>query len=211
MTDVLEAVSSATAQSQALLDRTAHVAKQTLDRRRQAQRNSVIARRSQLRVSNARMSQALAGIKALTVFRESTQAQELLSLRGSIVLFARNAAFADSSLYLTADRLCLEDVHYGIQWGHNESIVGRSGEDPFLTARLYFGSTDYLLNSRKLKPILRDNDLDLSPQEADEDWDDYLYRKRIVDDAFDTDIMFQILVDCSNPEKFERYILPALG
>ncbi len=211
MTEILEATREATTQSNALLEQVALAARRTQESRREAQLAGVVRRRAKLRVYSARMNQALAGIRALTAFRKSAQAQELFSLRESIVLFDKKVAFADSSLHLTADYLCFVDIHYGIQWGHNESIVGRSGEDQFLSTRLRFGTIDdQLISSRKLERFLGRHPLDLFPQHVDEDWDDYLSRQREVDDAFATDVMFQILVDCGDPAKFENYILSAL-
>ena len=209
MTDILEAVANATNHSQALLDEAAALAEDRKKRNKMAQAQSRAQRRIQLRRKEKRLSKALAGITALLHFGKMPQMQELLRLRYAIKLHVTEDSFVDGAVYLTQDSVSIEIIEYGIAYGNCGSILGRASEDTDSSIRISLRTTDTLLNARIIKPIFSMKVLDLSPAHNDRS-DEAQYRRVELKNALAHETLFQFLVDCAKPDKFERYLRAAL-
>lgn len=209
MTDILEAVAKATNHSQALLDQAASAtesAKKNLKATRSRER---MYRRELLRRANARMSKALRGIAALLEFGRTVQMQELLQFRGEIIIYAVKDSFADGHLFITPDGLGIEVISYRIAWGSNDSIMGRGNEDPGGSIGISFKTLDSLLNAKLVERIASMKVLGVWLDEED-DSDEAQYQRAELRDAQPEEILFQVLVDCADQAKFERYVRAAL-
>jgi len=212
MTGILETVAEATNHSRTLLDQAASSAEREKERREISRAENLKQRRADRDIRKYRLSKALAGIASLLDFAQNQEVCELLTLRGKLFLRGMNDSASDSTLYLAADGLHLETIVYGINWGHNESIIGRGAEDPETSTRIKFQSDDTLLTRvRLLTRVWSPYPIDLTPESPKDDPDDAHYRQVQIRDAQPEDIFFQILVDCADKDKFERYVRNALA
>lgn len=209
MTDILEAVAKATNHSQALLDEAAAASEDRKKHNKIERARKLSQRRVLLRRREQRRSKALRGITALLQFGQTPQMQELLRLRFAIRLHGTEDSFVDGNVYLTEDSVRIEILEYGIAYGNNDSILGRGSEDVASSIRLSFRTTDTLLNAKLIPSIFSMKVLDLSPVN-DDDSDEAQYRRAELKEALAHEILFQVLVDCADQAKFERYVRAAL-
>ncbi len=170
-------------------------------------RENVKRRHELLRRRNTRMNTALSGLHTLTEFRELEQVQELISLRGSLTLYSGTDTWVDYGIYLRADAIWLEALSYGIAYGKNDSILGRLSEpdavDSFGTR---IATADHLVNSRAIRHIFGFKRYDIPGFYTEKEDSDYEQERRAhLKDAQAEELLFQVLVDCADPKKFEYY------
>jgi len=180
---------------------------------RQLERQRELARRKHsLRARETRMRRAVQGAQALLGLVAASEFAELLALRKRLVLYAREESFEDSELYLTDSGVLLEARVYGIEWGSNESILGRAEFDPADSFRIALNAqvTDELLLTRKLEDLYHPHGP--SPlRELDAEDEERGHLEVALREAMAEEILFQILVDCSDPEKLGRYVMRAIN
>lgn len=211
MAELKEAIRGAAERSKSLRETIA----QTAESERAAAKRQALEgsrrKRDQLRRRETRMSGALAGLKAIQRLAAASETQELLALRGSIILYSKSEAFSDSALSLAKDGIEISSLQYGIEWGHNESITGRGSLDAMTSYRLSFGYDvdDGLILSRKLARVFSTKKLVLRLR-GDEDEDDLQEIRTELSHATDEEMFTQILVDCADPGNLEHYVRQAI-
>lgn len=182
------------------------------ERRKLDQRRELARRRQNLHSREVRMHKAIQGAQALLGLVTTNEFTELLELRKQLVLYAREETFEDSGLYLTNSGIILEAKVYGIAYGSNDSIMGRAGCDPEDSLRIMLDTrvTDELLLARKLEGLY--NPHGPSPlRELDADDEERGHLEVALREAMAEEILFQILVDCSDSERLSRYVMRAIN
>ncbi|MES2668603.1 MAG: hypothetical protein V4644_02860 [Patescibacteria group bacterium] len=211
MTGIAQALEDATARTKLLTKQAGIRAAEKLELNKQLRLAKYALRRDALVTRNKRMARALQGLKALLQFGENPQVQELLAAQDSISIYSQNDVWIDSAVYLAKDGIYVEAKSYGIRWGQNDSLLGRGKLDSITSWRLFFayGVEDDLVCAKQLEPIFCRTRYTLVTEDI-EDEDDLQMIRAQNDDAPEDDLMFQVLVDCADPLRFERYIKRAL-
>lgn len=191
------------------------------ERRLLAAKQERARRRVERAYKNGRMRQALRGVSNILALWSTEEMQTLLALR-NLSLYTAGETFMASNLYLSLDGLRLECLIYGIVWGNNEVILGRGVLDTKDSVRIAFGTSDDLLNARKLEPVYSAHNPpvlydpptpmnEVEDEEFEEAENEYeLTRNAALKDAHPLDCMFQVLVDCADQQKLEAHIRPHL-
>lgn len=179
----------------------------TKTRRSLQHRENIKRRHELLRRRNTRMHAALSGLQTLTEFRELEQVQELISLRGSLTLYSGTDTWVDYGIYLRADATWLKALSYGIAYGNNDSIRGRLSEpDAADSFSIRIATADHLVNSRAVRDIFSFKRYDIPGFYTEKEDSDYEQERRAhLRDAHAEELLFQVLVDCANPKKFQYY------
>lgn len=203
MDHMLEEVRTATEQIRSDARVTQQRTRERLSMRR---RQDLARRRESLRTETRRMRRAMSGVQALRALGQTVEVADYLRLVGAIPLYARNDTFDDVGVYLTTNGILVESRVYGIEYGSNDSIVGRGEYDPVdsFSIRIDYGLTDEFLLARHLDPIWCH--YRVSPLlEADADEEEEGHWRVALRDCPADALLFQVLIDCSDPEKLGRY------
>ncbi len=214
MSALAHAVSVSVAQSRVLEGRARERARARALEHTQEQLRARARALANNRRKKTRTVKALAGLANLFEFIGMPGTQELFTLRPSISLHVMEDAFADGHLVVSSEGVRIEYLVYGIEHGHNDSIVGRGAVDEHDSVHLLFSPT---MSLRQLVRQLSDiwaAPLDLVTQEEtlpDGTPNDYELERQVqVKGASMLDVFFQMLVDCADAKRFEKLMLANL-
>jgi hypothetical protein len=211
MNGIQEARAAAASSREQLLAQARVSSERVLKRRQEARESKIfqLCRRSY--VNRKRMRKAVRGVQALCELGKAPEVQELLKLTESVTLYHRSDTITESVVYLTNNAVVIEACVYNIHSGGARGVVSRGALDPedSFSAVLDYANTDERILTARLRPIFSDARLAPMPDIGTHE-EELGHIEVALRDCQPHELVFQVLVDCANPEKLGRYFTSAV-